>query len=501
MRVNSICILGGGTAGFATASLIAKFRERSGLDFNIKVIYSPDIGSIGVGESTIYSVRDLFSYLDLEDKDWMPACNATYKLSIKFENFYKNGRYFHYPFGVGNVEANFKNWFILKDLFPETFTPERAHTFFHPHSIIAEENKLTGEENFLRDNAAFHFDANLLQDYLKKYSEERGVEIVSDTFYGTTQDKYGNIESIVCDNGTYHADLFVDSTGFRSLLLGETLREKYISYSDTLINDKAIVAHIPYTDPEKQLKNHTNCTALNNGWCWTIPLWDRVSYGYVHTNRFATEEKIKEEFFEFLGQEVDYNTVNFKTGRYERGWVKNVVGVGLAYGFIEPLESTGIATTLETIFKLLEFLSKRDLVVTRADRDFFNHAVAEQVDSFKEFIDRHYYLSSRDDSEYWKYVTENIEYNPSDNFLNQMVINRNLDLKTTHGAWTGNLYLCCGMDYSCYSKAYTIVSNPDKSLLLDEVKNFEQFYADLKGYSATQPSSYRFQKDTLYLDT
>ncbi len=499
MQVNSICILGGGTSGFATASLLAKFRERSGLDFNIKVVYSPTIGSIGVGESTIFSIRDFFNYLGLEDKDWMPSCKATYKTSIRFDNFYKKGRYFHYPFGKGQEDAQWKNWFILKDLFPEVFTPERAHIFFHPQSIMSEENKLIGGE-YLIDNTAYHFDANLLQDYLRKYSEDLGVEVVNDTFYGTEQDKYGNIESIVCDDGTYRADLFVDCSGFKSLLLGKMMREDYISYSNTLINDKAITAHIPYTDPEKQLKNHTNCVALNNGWCWSIPLWDRMSYGYVHTNMFASEEEIEKEFFEHIGQEIDYKTVHIKTGRYKRGWVKNVVGVGLAYGFIEPLESTSIATTLENIYKLLELLSKRDLTVTQVDRDLFNHAVSEQVDSYKEFIDRHYYMSSRDDTDYWRFVTDNIDYKTNTKFLNQMIINRDLNIKS-HGAWSGNLYLCCGLDYSCFSKAYTLISNQKKDELLGEVEKFESFIAELKRYSDQQPSSYQYQKETLYLDT
>ena len=150
--------------------------------------------------------------------------------------------------------------------------------------------------------------------------------------------------------------MFIDCSGFRSLLLGEIMKEDYIPFSDTLINNKALVGKIPYSNKEEELKCYTNCVALQNGWCWEIPLWDGISVGYVHTNKFATEEEIEKEFFDRYG-ELDYKTVKFKTGRYKRGWVKNVVGVGLSYGFIEPLESTSIATTLENTFRLLECLS------------------------------------------------------------------------------------------------------------------------------------------------
>ena len=121
MQVNSICILGGGTSGFATASVFARYKELSGLDFNIRVIHSEEIGTVGVGESTIFSIRELFYYLGLKDKDWMPQCNATYKTSVRFENFYKQGRYFYYPFGPGDLSANEIDWFDkLSDVKKET---------------------------------------------------------------------------------------------------------------------------------------------------------------------------------------------------------------------------------------------------------------------------------------------------------------------------------------------------------------------------------------------
>ena len=154
----------------------------------------------------------------------------------------------------------------------------------------------------------------------------------------------------------------------------------------------------------------TDSVALNNGWCWHIPLWNHMSVGYVHTNQFATEEEIEKEFFEHVG-EVEYETITFKTGRYDRAWVKNVVALGLSYGFIEPLESNGISSTIKNFFSLTEQLFKRDLHVTQVDRDIFNNTVGNvNIDSLRTMVELHYILSLRDDTEYWKYTTEVINW-------------------------------------------------------------------------------------------
>ena len=502
MKINSLCILGGGTSGFIVSSIFAKYREASGLDFDIKLIHSDKIGSIGVGESTIFNINELLSYLELDDSDWMKECNATYKSSIRFENFYKIGRHFHYPFGVSDEFASGEQWMVIKEFFPDIVTPERATLYFNPLSILSVENKLTDEDNYLKNNTAYHFDSGLVGKYLKRYSEEKGVEIIEDKFYGTEQDKYGNIESIVCDNGTYRGDFFVDCSGFKSLLLGGVMGEDFIDFGDTLINNKALVAKIPYTDKEKQLKNYTNCVALKNGWCWEIPLWDGLSVGYVHTNMFASEEEIEEEFFEYVG-DVDYKTINYRSGRYKNGWVKNVAAIGLSYGFVEPLESTSIATTLDNTFHLLDSLSKRDMFCTRIDKDSFNFAVGGKLDRYRNFIAMHYYLSSRDDSEYWQYVTENIDYGSEiyEETLRDLVIDRKLDYMVpdcnSNNSFRGDLFVAAGMNYSCFSKALSIHNGKDVPDTYDTEK-LEKHMENLKLKSESYPSTYEYLKSTIY---
>ena len=300
MHVNTICILGGGTSGFITASILARYREVSGLNFSIKLVYSKDIGTIGVGESTLLSINDLFNYLNIKDSEWMKECNATYKTSIRFEDFNK-GTYFQYPFGdIDPRRSNasgIRQWFISKEVDSEVFSPERASLYFLPHTILAERNKLTrdGIDGFDFDrNTAYQFDAHKLGNYLRKYAEGLGVEVIDDRFIGSLRDENGFLTDLVCKDGTYDADLFIDCSGFKSLLLGGELKEEYISFKDTSINNKALRAKIPYTNKEEQLKSYTNCVALENGWCWEIPLWDGMSLGYVHSDKFATEEEIKE---------------------------------------------------------------------------------------------------------------------------------------------------------------------------------------------------------------
>ena len=499
MKIDTLCILGGGTSGFMTASVLAKYREVSGLKFNIKLIQSSDIGTIGVGESTIFNINELFSYLELKDSDWMRSCNATYKTSIRFEDFYKKGRYFYYPFGPSSVERGIvEKWFTLKEFYPETFTPEAAGLYFIPESIMSEENKLYNEDNYLRDYSAYHFDSHLLGKYLKEYSVNKGVEIIDDIFLEAKLNDDGSIESIICENGSYVGDLFIDCSGFKSLLLGQVMKEDFISFGDTLINNKALTTKIPYTNKDKQLKNYTNCVALKNGWCWEIPLWENMSVGYVHTNTFATENEIEQELFDRYG-EVDYKEISYKTGRYNRGWVKNVIGIGLSYGFIEPLESTSISATLDNLFRLIECLSKRDMYYTQVDRDVLNYSISRGMDTYRHFIEMHYYLSSREDSLYWKFVTENIDYE-SKEFLHNIVVDRNFPTDYDFNGnprFSGSLFIVAGMNYSIYSKSFTLAKNK-KEDVAPFLTLFEDKIKGLKSFTKSFLSSHKYLKKNIY---
>lgn len=510
MQVKNICILGGGTAGFGISSMLARYRELSGLDFGIKVVHSEEIGRIGVGESTLININDFFGYLGLRDSDWMSKCNATYKTALKFTDFYKKETEFYYPFGRIDPKVDVSKWFVSKDLYPGLFTQDKASLYFIPSSILSLRNKLTDQltgKGFDFDSStAYHFDAHLVGNFLKEYSEKRGVEVIDDKFYGTEQDKYGNIESIVCDNGSYHADLFIDCSGFKSLLLGKAMMEKYVPFSDTLINNKVLRAKIPYSNKEEQLKNYTNSVALDNGWCWHIPLWNHISVGYVHTNQFATEEEIEQEFFEHVG-EVEYETLTFRTGRYDRAWVKNVVALGLSYGFIEPLESNGISSTIKNFFSLTEQLFKRDLHVTQVDRDIFNNKVGnENIDPLRTFVELHYILSLRNDTDYWRYTTEVINWFGSntsgfsyETFLKDVSIDRSYP--TENHLYPTHLFTAAGNDYSFVPKD-AIINPVARKDLIDQFNiqplEFQGQLDELEDFVKSFPSTYKFLAENIY---
>lgn len=512
MQINTVCVLGGGTAGFFVTSLLEKYRELSNIDFEIIQVHSPKIEKIGVGESTLLQINDFFSYLDLKDEDWMKYCNATYKTSIRFENFYKKGTHFHYPFGrINQRDENYGQlWFTLKDKYPDIFTQNTIARYLIPGTYLNEQNKLLEkcDELFfdLKLHSAYHFDSHLLANFLEKRLKDKNVNIVEDDYESSVKDEYGNIKSIVCKNNIIDADLFIDCSGFKSLLLGKELGEKYINFNDTLINNRVIRSKFLYKNKNTQLKNYTNCVALKNGWCWEIPLWDGISVGYVHSTKFETEDQIMEEFKDHCKKykdnfDIDYKIIEYKTGRYERGWVNNVVAVGLSYGFLEPLESTGIASLLVNCFRLIEVLSKRDMFISNVDRDVFNYAVGiGNLDRLKNFIEMHYYLSTRFDSDYWKYVTEKIDYSSQDldseyrKFLHNTVIFRDY-IGTDHE--TGYPFIIGGMNYSPYSKAYAL--KQDHNQFLEDRKNlFLEEEIEVNKILSNVLSTYKFLKEKIY---
>ena len=493
--VRSICILGGGTAGFVTASMLARYKELSGLDFDITVVYSASIGNIGVGESTLATINELFAYLGLADKDWMPKCSATYKTSISFEDFYTLGTQFQYPFGTyRHHDPNHAHaWFELKDHYPEIFTPDTFAKYILPWTRLNEQNKLTKENCFpgysFDDVSAYHFDTHYLGSFLRDYCVARGVTCVDDKFLSAKLDDNDFITEIVCESCTIAADLFIDCSGFSSLLLGGVMKSQFIDFGDTLINHRAVRAKASYADRDKQLTNYTNCHALRNGWCWEIPLWDYASLGYVHSLKFTSEREVEAEFLDHCtaqGFEVDEESVeaiNYKTGRRKDGWLKNVVGIGLSYGFLEPLESTGILTLTNNVFRLLEILSKRSMRFTEIDRACFNRSVAERVDGLRGFIELHYAMSLRDDSEYWRYVTEEVAYPSEPGTCYAAALHMTTESRfyvENNSDKNGVAFILAAMGYSPYSPAFNIKngSNPSlealkESYLFDE-RNYEK---------------------------
>jgi len=426
--VNTITIVGGGSAGWMTAAMLIKTFP----DKVITVIESPDIPIVGVGESTIGQFKDYTDYLGIDEKDFMEFTDASYKLSIKFTDFYeKDAGGFHYPFSVPvleGTEQGIHDWFYKKALYPDTPVQDFVDCYY-PSSPLLKTNKFTLNQhgNFDSFNpkyhSAYHFDATKFGAWLReRYCIPRGVKHVQNEVKFVQTGAKGVEYLLMQDDTELTADLFIDCTGFKSLLLGHALNEEFESYADMLPNNRAWATRVPYQDKEKELEPYTNCTAIDHGWCWNIPLWSRIGTGYVYSDKYVTPEQALEEFKQYLMSDkvtcpktreqvdaLEYKDIPMKVGIHKRTWVKNVVAIGLSAGFIEPLESNGLYSVHEFLWSLIKTLQRP--AVTRWDIDVYNATILQIFRNFAEFVALHYALSIRNDTNYWQANNDRV-YSP-----------------------------------------------------------------------------------------
>ena len=416
-KTDKIVIVGGGSSGWMSAATLVSFFP----DKEITVVESPDYPTVGVGESTLGHINDWLNAVGLREEDFLYYVDGSYKLSIKFTDFYKeNSGSFHYPFGQPCFEDSplgLNSWFLKKALYPDLPVHDYVRTFY-PAMTLVDQNKYSENrsgrlKNFdPRTDVAYHFDATKFGIYLKeKFCLPRGVKLVEDTVVNVNIDESGISSLDLLSGGRIEADLYIDCTGWKSLLLGESLKEPFDSFEDILPNNRAWAARVPYVDKRIELEPFTNCTALDHGWAWNIPLWSRLGCGYVYSDKYVTPESALEEFKNYLMsdkmrvqneervQELEFRDLRFRVGIHKRTWVSNVVAIGLSAGFIEPLESNGLFTVHEFLLKLAKSLRRGE--VSQWDRDVYNHATRGIFENFAEFVALHYALSRRTSSQYW----------------------------------------------------------------------------------------------------
>jgi tryptophan halogenase len=423
-KIKKIVIVGGGSAGWMTAStLIARLPGR-----DITLIESPNIPTIGVGESTLGFINGWLNLLGIKDEDFMPSCNATYKLSIRFTDFYKKGAgSFHYPFGGINVDGNTfekNDWYFKKMFYPETPVSDYADCIY-PIMALVNQNKITSRNDLIpnysfKNDAAYHFNAVQFAIWLKNnYAIPRGVKNILAEVKDIHTDEDG-IKKLILDSGEeVIADLYIDCTGFKSVLYSK-MNVTFNSLSHVLPNNSAWATHIDYTDKRKQLVSYTDGHAIENGWVWNIPHWDGIGTGYVYSDKYIDDDTALQELKNHLKQKGilkgnhDFKKLKFRVGVYNKLWEKNVVPIGLSAGFIEPLESNGLYSVHMFLVELIRILDRdqSEFYVNQFDKDSYNYKCRSMFESFAEFVALHYALSHRDDTEYWRDIGKRI-YSPS----------------------------------------------------------------------------------------
>jgi tryptophan halogenase len=444
-----IVIVGGGSSGWIAAATLLGVPKS-----DITVIESPTIPKIGVGESTIDGFINWMNLLGIDVEAMMRETNATIKLGIKFEDFLTKDHHFYYPFGVYGIEKKYYEiWEKRRFL-----NPENHHSFadtFFPNMALIRNNTFTKNgQSFPHNSHALHFDASKFGPWLwEHYCKPRGAKRIEMNVKHIKTGDIG-IEWLELDNGEkVTADLFIDCTGFKSLLLEGALNEPFLDYSNVLPNNMAWATHIHYLDKEKELVSYTNCTAVDNGWIWNIPLWTNIGTGYVYSNKFVSDEEALDEFKKHIQKTgrnpdmLEYKRINMKNGIHERLWVKNVVAIGLSGGFIEPLESTGLWFSHEYAYSLLRILY-RGMIPTQHDRDTFNFICKYRWNDLVKFVCQHYALSGRTDTEYWRFIA-------STQFpLEKEIIVTSFQNERYCPAWPGIHSILAGFEYHMFDETF-----------------------------------------------
>jgi tryptophan halogenase len=313
-----------------------------------------------------------------------------------------------------------------------------------------------------------------------------------------------NEDGIVSLNNTYKADMFIDCTGFKSLLLGDTLKEHFNDYSNLLVNNKAWATRVPYKDKENELVPYTNCTAIENGWVWNIPSWERIGTGYVYSDKYVSDEEALNEFKRHLDKKgSDYSKSEFKNikmrvGIHDRLFVKNVCAIGLSAGFIEPLESNGLLSVHEFLINLVKVMKRgEEDTISQWDRDNFNVECKRFFDQFTEFVSMHYALSHRDDTKYWKDISNRSFY---DNRLGDQSMHQDVITKMDSNQWlrsdSGHHCIGVGLRYFGFDVLKDNSSEDSKikiSLREKEVNKWNIICKD-------KPKLLQFLKDNIHKD-
>lgn len=416
-RIKRIVILGGGSAGWMSACYLQSYLQGS---VDVTLLEAPSIPKIGVGEATIPNLqRVFFDQLGLKEEEWMPECNASYKMGIKYVNWRSGGQaspgprafergtdYFYHLFGILPEQDQYplSHYWLHKKRAGLTNQSFEYACFKEPPVLDAKLAPcwLDGRP---ATSYAWHFDAHLLADYLCRIGTKRlGVRHVQGEMQEALLDERGFITALKTKDGRMlEADFFVDCSGFRGLLINQALGEPFLDMSDYLLCDSAVASSVPHDDAKHGVEPFTSAIAMDAGWTWRIPMLGRFGSGYVFSSQFEERDKATKDFCRLWNLDPDQaqlNQIRFRVGRNRRAWVKNCVGIGLASCFLEPLESTGLYFSYGALYHLAKHFPDKNFDPVLADR--FNREIETMFDDSRDFIQIHFYFSPRNDTAFWR---------------------------------------------------------------------------------------------------
>ncbi len=403
-RLRTILIVGGGSAGWMTAAALA--RKTRGLGIEIRLIESAEIGTVGVGEATVPHIRFFNASLGLDEADFICRTKATFKLGIEFRNWARIGDSYIHPFGafgkeIGGVPFH-QHWLRMRRAGDETplehyslpIQAARLDRFSHPHD--------DPHSVYSTFSYAYQFDASLYAAYLRAYAEGLGVVRTEGKIVDVAlRSDNGFVSSVTLESGEeVEADLFIDCSGFRGVIIEQALKSGFEDWSHWLPCDRAVAVPCEITEP---LTPYTRSTAREAGWIWRIPLQHRVGNGHVYASAFTSDEEAERKLLAQLeGRPLAApNRLRFAAGKRRRQWIGNCVAVGLSAGFLEPLESTSIHLIQLAITYLIELLPDRSW--DPADAAEFNRVMDLEYERVRDFLILHYCATERDDTAFWDY--------------------------------------------------------------------------------------------------
>ena len=403
--IQKIVIVGGGTAGWMAAAALSKYLKGKPID--ITLIESDDIGTVGVGEATVPAIRLFNQQLEIKETEFIKATQATFKLGIEFKDWYKKQHSFFHPFADYGMPINGETFYQCWLALQKQGYSANLEEFCLATQMAAEGRfalpDLESSSKLTFYNYAFHFDASLYAKFLRGYAENLGVQRVEGLLESVNTDSgTGFIKSLALKSGlVIDGELFLDCSGFKGLLIEGVLKTGYENWSHWLPCDSAVAMQ---TENAEDPAPFTQSTALDAGWQWKIPLQHRAGNGYVYSSKYMSDDRAIATLTQGVSGRVltKPRVIKFTTGVRKKFWNKNCVALGLASGFLEPLESTSISLIQSGIEKLLHFFPDKSFKTELMDEA--NRLNLLEYERIRDFIILHYKASTRVDSPFWQYV-------------------------------------------------------------------------------------------------